>query len=44
MVSKKSNVTVDSKHQEKMNEFKHIEEIVLVKSLHDFDTMLSGIQ
>ena len=29
MVSKKSNVTVDSKHQEKMNEFKNIDDVVI---------------
>ncbi len=29
MVSKKSNVTVDSKHQEKMNEFKNIDDVII---------------
>jgi len=31
MVSKKSNVTVDSKHQEKMKEFKNIEDVIIPK-------------
>ena len=31
MVSKKSNVTVDSKHQEKMNEFQNIAEVIIPK-------------
>jgi len=35
MVSKKSNVTVDSKHQEKMNEFKNIEEVIIPKLQKD---------
>ena len=31
VVSKKSNVTVDSKHQEKMNEFQNIAEVIIPK-------------
>ena len=31
LVSKKSNVTVDSKHQEKMIEFKKITEVIIPK-------------
>ena len=35
MVSKKSNVTVDSKHQEKMKEFKNIETVIIPKLKYD---------